>query len=194
MRRLVHFMAELKSGVPGAGASLFTPAVCDVVPGEYQLFAAPTSSSSKDSTCCRQAVVEPGDRCRCSCRTSSISRSYVDAAENDIEQWYIERFQTLRETVFTNASSYFHRYAALSPAESVETARRLWTSINLVNLRENVLPTRERAHLILEKARSRRAARASAGCDTRPSAVMLAADSLASSGAMSLAVSGREKR
>jgi type I pantothenate kinase len=78
---------------------------------------------------------------------------YVDAAENDIEQWYIERFQTLRETVFTNASSYFHRYAALSPAESVETARRLWTSINLVNLRENVLPTRERAHLILEKGR-----------------------------------------
>jgi len=57
------------------------------------------------------------------------------------------------ETVFTNASSYFHRYAELSPDESEETARRLWTTINLVNLRENILPTRERAHLILEKGR-----------------------------------------
>ena len=68
-------------------------------------------------------------------------------------QWYIERFQRLRETVFQNTSSYFHRYARLSPAESIETARRLWTSINLLNLRENILPTRERAHLILEKGR-----------------------------------------
>jgi type I pantothenate kinase len=78
---------------------------------------------------------------------------YVDATENDIEQWYVERFQKLRETVFQNASSYFHRYAQLTPLESIDTARRLWSSINLVNLRENILPTRERAHLILEKGR-----------------------------------------
>jgi type I pantothenate kinase len=78
---------------------------------------------------------------------------YVDAAEADIEQWYVERFQALRETVFQNRSSYFHRYADLTPAEAAETASRLWTSINLVNLRENILPTRERAHLILEKGR-----------------------------------------
>jgi len=59
----------------------------------------------------------------------------------------------LRETVFQDPSSYFHRYAALSTDEARETARRIWHSINLVNLRENVLPTRERAHLILEKGR-----------------------------------------
>jgi type I pantothenate kinase len=78
---------------------------------------------------------------------------YVDAAEPDIEQWYIERFQALRETVFQNSSSYFHRYAALTPEQAVDTALDLWRSINLVNLRENILPTRERAHLILEKGR-----------------------------------------
>jgi len=77
----------------------------------------------------------------------------LGAGENDIEQWYVERFQKLRETVFQNSSSYFHRYARLTPAESIEMARRLWTSINLVNLRENIVPTRERAHLILEKGR-----------------------------------------
>jgi type I pantothenate kinase len=78
---------------------------------------------------------------------------YVDAAEADIEQWYIERFLTLRETVFRNPSSYFHRYAGLTAEQAIETARGIWREINLVNLRENVLPTRERAHLILEKGR-----------------------------------------
>ena len=78
---------------------------------------------------------------------------YVDANESDIEQWYIERFLKLRATVFQNPSSYFHRYASLSNAEAESTARRIWETINLVNLRQNVLPTRERAHLVLEKGR-----------------------------------------
>ena len=78
---------------------------------------------------------------------------YVDARETDIEQWYVERFLTLRETVFRNPSSYFHRYAALTTAEAIAKAHDIWRTINLVNLRENVLPTRERAHLILEKGR-----------------------------------------
>jgi type I pantothenate kinase len=78
---------------------------------------------------------------------------YVDANESDIEQWYVERFLALRETVFTNPSSYFHRYAALSSEEAAQTARRLWQTINLVNLRMNVQPTRDRAHLVLEKGR-----------------------------------------
>jgi type I pantothenate kinase len=78
---------------------------------------------------------------------------YVDANEADIEQWYIERFLKLRETVFRNPSSYFHRYSQLSVSEARETARNVWNTINLPNLRQNIAPTRERAHLILEKGR-----------------------------------------
>jgi type I pantothenate kinase len=78
---------------------------------------------------------------------------YVDAQEGDIEQWYIERFLALRETLFKHPSSYFHRYASLTRDQAVETARGIWRSINLVNLRENVQPTRDRAHVILEKGR-----------------------------------------
>ena len=78
---------------------------------------------------------------------------YVDANASDIEQWYIERFMKLRATVFQNPDSYFHRYAGLDNGEAEATARRIWETINLVNLQENVLPTRERAHLVLEKGR-----------------------------------------
>ena len=78
---------------------------------------------------------------------------YIDAVETDVEQWYVERFLKLRATVFQSPSSYFHRYATLNDTEAEQTARQIWRTINLVNLRENVAPTRERAHLILEKGR-----------------------------------------
>lgn len=77
---------------------------------------------------------------------------YVDAAVEDIRRWYIERFFTLRKTAFANPESYFHTYSELSDDEAYETAFRIWTEINERNLRANIVPTRERADLILGKA------------------------------------------
>lgn len=77
---------------------------------------------------------------------------FVDADIADIERWYVERFLTLKETAFTQPDAYFRRYADLSEEEAVSEARDIWRRINEVNLRENILPTRERASLILEKA------------------------------------------
>ena len=153
VRRLVHFMAELKSGVPEVQAPVYSHLRYDIVPGEYQVVRRPDVVIVEGLNVLQTGSGRAGRPMPMFVSDFFDFSIYVDAAENDIEQWYIERFQTLRETVFTNASSYFHRYAALSPDESVETARRLWTTINLVNLRENILPTRERAHLILEKGR-----------------------------------------
>src|SRR5690606_21427840 len=74
---------------------------------------------------------------------------YVDAKETNIEQWYVERFKMLRSTAFANPDSYFHRYSGLSDTEAIETATGIWREINLLNLKENILPTRTRADLIL---------------------------------------------
>ena len=76
---------------------------------------------------------------------------YIDADTADLKTWYIERFLTLRDSAFRNPKSYFHRYATLSDKEAQETATRIWDTINLVNLRENILPTRPRADLVLRK-------------------------------------------
>ena len=76
---------------------------------------------------------------------------YIDADEEMLRTWYIERFLQLRGTAFSNPESYFHRYASLTDDESRETANRIWETINLANLRENVLPTRQRADLIMRK-------------------------------------------
>ncbi len=76
---------------------------------------------------------------------------YIDAAEGLVEDWYVERFLRLRQTAFRDPASYFHRYASLSEDEARETGTAIWRSINLVNLTENILPTRQRADLILRK-------------------------------------------
>ncbi len=76
---------------------------------------------------------------------------YLDADADTIERWYIERFFQLRETAFKNPKSFFHRYAVLNDDETRKTATDIWRSINLLNLEENILPTRHRADLILRK-------------------------------------------
>ena len=145
-RRLLRFMAELKAGAPEVAAPIYSHLAYDVVPGDTQVVRGP------------DIVIVEGLNVLQAGRGVFVSdyfdfSIYVDASEDDIELWYIERFLTLRETVFRNPHSYFHRYADLTPAEARETARTLWREINLVNLRENVAPTRDRAHLILEKGR-----------------------------------------
>jgi type I pantothenate kinase len=79
---------------------------------------------------------------------------YLDADEQVLLNWYVNRFLTLRETAFRDPKSFFHRYSQLDDSQAVETATGIWNRINLVNLRENILPTRQRADLILKKGES----------------------------------------
>ena len=81
---------------------------------------------------------------------------YLDATEEDLHRWYVNRFLRLRHTAFRDPLSYFRKYAELSETEAIATAEGLWTRINLLNLRENIVPTRERASLILKKGASHR--------------------------------------
>ena len=79
---------------------------------------------------------------------------YLDADEDVLKSWYVDRFLTLRSTAFRDPKSYFHRYSNLSDDEAIETASSIWTRINLVNLHENIIPTRQRSDLILKKVES----------------------------------------
>ena len=81
---------------------------------------------------------------------------YLGAEEGLLQKWYIERFMRLRETAFRDPRSFFRKYADVTDAEAVATAQSIWARINLVNLRENVRPTRARASLILTKGASHR--------------------------------------
>jgi type I pantothenate kinase len=81
---------------------------------------------------------------------------YVDADVDDVRQWYVERFHTLRRTVFTNPDSYFQRYAELTDQQATATALQIWREINERNLVANIAPTRDRADIVLRKGNDHR--------------------------------------
>lgn len=149
VRRLVQFMADLKAGATEVCAPVYSHLAYDIVEGETHRIRQPDIVIVEGLN-----VLQTGTGRAPMFVSDFFDFSiYVDAHEADIEQWYVERFLTLHDTVFRDPSSYFHRYATLSRDEAIEVARGVWQTINLVNLRENVLPTRERANLILEKGR-----------------------------------------
>ena len=156
VRRLLRFLADVKSGLPEVTAPVYSHLAYDIVAGEYQVVRQPDIVIVEGLNVLQTGTGAGARRGKPPAMFVSDFFDftiYVDAHESDIEQWYIERFNMLRATVFQNPSSYFHRYATLTAEEAKTTAQRIWETINLVNLRENVLPTRERAHLVLEKGR-----------------------------------------
>ncbi|MCG8347399.1 MAG: type I pantothenate kinase [Chloroflexales bacterium] len=151
VRRLIRFMADIKSGRPGLAAPLYSHLYYDIMPDEFQIVDRPDILIIEGLN-----VLQRGSRS--SKRSSRIFVSdffdfsiYVDADEKHLQEWYIARFLRLRETAFRNSASYFHRYASLSVEEAITVGRRIWQDINAINLRLNIEPTRERARLILEK-------------------------------------------
>ena len=140
-------MSEIKAGQVDVRGPVYSHLVYDIVPGEEIVVRQPDILILEGLN-----VLQSGGRPAPLFVSDFFDFSvYVDAGAEDIRQWYLERFSALRHTAFRTPSSYFHRYAGLSDAEAAEVAGELWREINEVNLRENILPTRERARMILRK-------------------------------------------
>ena len=152
LRRLVRFLADVKSGRPEVTAPVYSHLTYDIVPDEAQVVHQPDIVIVEGLTVLQTSDGRAGRSPQLFVSDFFDFSLYVDADEADIEQWYLDRFLTLRETAFTDERSFFHHFAGLSEDDAVQVARGIWRSINAANLHENILPTRERARLILEKA------------------------------------------
>ena len=151
-KSLIAFLSAVKSGRQVLNAPVYSHLYYDVISNEVQEIKYPdiliveginvlqVSKSAKDKRKKRVFVSDFFD--------FSI---YVDARNKDLRQWFLERFFTLQKTAFLNPESYFHQYANLSEQESLDFATQVWDDINMPNLEQNILPTRFRADLILEK-------------------------------------------
>jgi type I pantothenate kinase len=144
-RALVRFVAELKSGVEEVHAPLYSHLRYDVIDGETQVVRAPDIVMLEGVN-----VLQRGSG-RVYVSDFVDFALYLDAEEEDVERWYLERFLALRDGAFQKPESYFHRYAQLSDEEAITVARGIWQRTNRPNLRLNILPTRPRADVILEK-------------------------------------------
>lgn len=151
LQRILRFMSDIKSGERDVEAPLYSHLTYDVLPDKTQVVDQPDILIIEGIN-----VLQTGRPPRDGRGIPNTSdffdfSIFIDAEEDDLRQWYIERFFSLRNGAFRDPKSYFHRYAALSDREAEDTATRIWSSINLVNLRENILPTRPRADLVLRK-------------------------------------------
>ncbi|MDJ0315188.1 type I pantothenate kinase [Arthrobacter sp. H35-D1] len=150
-RALLRFVSTVKSGADEVRAPMYSHLTYDILTDKEVVVRRP------------DVLIVEGLNVLAAARPRSDGRSglavsdffdfsiYVDAKTSYIEQWYIERFRSLRTSAFANPDSYFRRYADLSDSEATATASRIWKNINEPNLVQNVLPTRGRAQLVLTK-------------------------------------------
>lgn len=148
---LSAFLADIKAGKPRVTAPVYSHLAYDIVPGERVTIDRPDILILEGLNVLQTSKPPRDGRVIPFVSDFFDFSIYVDAAIEHIEPWYINRFLALQESVFQDPASYFHHYRDLSEAEAREVAHNIWTSINLLNLRENILPTRERANVILRK-------------------------------------------
>ncbi|PKH18263.1 type I pantothenate kinase [Enterobacterales bacterium CwR94] len=152
MHRLVKFVSDLKSGAPQVTAPVYSHLIYDVIPNGDKVVRQPDILILEGLNVLQSGMDYPHDPHRVFVSDFVDFSIYVDAPENLLERWYISRFLKFRQGAFTDPNSYFHHYAQLPENEAVNVATGLWKEINGLNLKENILPTRERASLILTKS------------------------------------------
>ncbi|QQR39092.1 type I pantothenate kinase [Devosia rhizoryzae] len=154
--RFVAFLADIKSGKANVGVPVYSHLVYDVVPGEEITIDRPDILIVEGLN-----ILQPGELPKTGnpilFASDFIDFSiYIDADNEDLERWFLERFYRLRETAFRDPNSFFRRFAEMSEEQAGEFGRTVWRDINLPNLLENVLPTRGRADLVLKKGGNHR--------------------------------------
>lgn len=148
---VLRFLSDIKAGRPNVHAPKYSHLTYDVLPDEFQVIDRPDILIFEGVNVL-QARPLPVDGKAVPMVSDFFDFSiYIDADEDLVHKWYVDRFMKLRQTAFKQPESYFNRHAKVSEAEALETAEGLWRNINLVNLRENILPTRPRADVILRK-------------------------------------------
>jgi type I pantothenate kinase len=153
---LLAFLSAIKAGKRNVTAPVYSHLTYDIVPGETTTIDRPDILIVEGLNVLQTSRMARDGRAVPFVSDFFDFAVYIDADDTVIRRWYVERFLNLRKTAFRDPASYFHRYAAIDDAEAVAVAEGLWNRINLVNLRENILPTRPRADLILVKEEDHR--------------------------------------
>src|SRR5690554_2083544 len=150
-RRLIRFLADLKSGHQNVSAPMYSHLEYDVIPNQLQQIESPDIVIIEGINVLQ---VNTGRKYR----GPKVFVSdffdysiYVHSSEKNLLNWYVNRFLSLQKTAFQNKNSYFHKFSDFSQEESIAMATKIWNEINKPNLLYNILPTRFRANLILEK-------------------------------------------
>lgn len=146
MQLLIHFMNNVKNASGVVRAPKYSHQIYDIVPDKYEVIDRPDILIVEGINVLQLPSKQPiyvSDYFDFSI--------YVDADPTLIEQWYLERFGILMDTAFTDPSNYYYQYAIGNRKDAFDMARKVWRDVNLKNLKEYILPTKNRADVILHK-------------------------------------------
>ncbi len=145
LRRMIRFLADVKSGAPRVEAPVYSHMSYDIVPGAVQTVERPDVLIFEGLNVLQAA---PATVVASDFFDFSV---YIDADEADIERWYLDRFLWLKRTAFQSPASFFHHYKDLPDQAARAVGAEIWHGINRRNLHENIRPTRPRARVVLRK-------------------------------------------
>ncbi|PXV64432.1 pantothenate kinase [Dysgonomonas alginatilytica] len=156
IHKLLEFVSDIKSGKEEVKAPKYSHLIYDVVPNEYEIIKQPDILIIEGLNVLQSGMDYPKSKPRVFLSDYLNFSIYVDAEEDMLEHWYISRFMKFRNGAFTDPQSYFYNFTQLAESNAINMAKGIWREINRKNLRKNILPTRERASLILHKSEDHR--------------------------------------
>ncbi|MBL0374191.1 type I pantothenate kinase [Rhizobium sp. KVB221] len=151
MSALLKFLSAIKAGQARVPAPLYSHLTYDVLPDQFRTIDRPDILIFEGINVLQSRDLPADGRIVPMVSDFFDFSIYIDADEKLIHRWYVDRFMRLRDTAFRSPESFFHRYATISEQAALAIAEGLWANINLKNLHKNILPTRPRADLILQK-------------------------------------------
>lgn len=151
IHRLIQFVSDIKSGKRHVKAPIYSHLTYDIIPDQFNEVDQPDIVILEGLNVLQSGMNYPASPHNVFLSDFVDFSVYVDAEEELLLKWYINRFLKFRRSAFTDPNSYFHHYSKLSEQQAIETATKIWNEINGLNLRQNILPSRDRANLILVK-------------------------------------------
>ena len=144
--RLIKFVNDVKNGIV-AKAPVYSHKVYDIIPDEFDVIDRPDILIVEGINVLQLPSHEP-------IFVSDFFdfSLYVDAKEEYIKRWYLERFGMLLDTAFKDPTNYYYPYAIGDRTAAFKMASKVWEDVNHPNLHEYILPTRNRADLIIVKS------------------------------------------
>jgi type I pantothenate kinase len=155
IRKLVKFVSDIKSGKTAVAAPVYSHLQYDIIPDEKITLSPQPDIVILEGLNVLQSRADYPDGKPAVFVSDFLDFSiYVDAEERELEKWFLTRFMRLRETAFNDPDSFFYQVTKLSEQECISMAMNVWKETNGLNLHKNILPTRERANLVLHKGKN----------------------------------------
>lgn len=151
MKKLINFVKSLKAGSSHVEAPVYSHKNYDIVPNEVTVLEKPDIVIIEGLNVLQSGMDYPNIKLRVFLSDFVDFSIYVDASNELLKTWYLDRFLLLRKEAFIDPDNYFHAVTKMDVNDALAQATNVWNKVNLANLIENILPTRERANLILTK-------------------------------------------